>query len=55
MNILEQHCEWVDASVFSGDLLYDDERRAILKEYVGRWQRAISEHETDEEQEGGAL
>lgn len=42
---LEKNCEGVDASVFSGDVLYDDESRAELKKYIGRWTRAIAEHE----------
>lgn len=42
---LEKNCEGVDASVFSGDVLYDDESRAELKNYIGRWTRAIAEHE----------
>lgn len=42
---LEKNCEGVDASVFSGDVLYDDESRAELKNYIGRWTRAIAEYE----------
>ena len=45
MNHLEQACEGVDAAVFSGDALVDDASRAVLKEYVERWARAIREHE----------
>ena len=48
---LEQNCEGVDASVFSGDVLYDDEERAELKAYVERWARAIAEHEAVEAEE----
>lgn len=39
-------CEQIDASVFSSDMLFSDEDRATLKEYVERWQRAITEHES---------
>lgn len=42
---LKKNCEGVDASVFSGDVLYDDDSRAELKDYIGRWTRAIAEHE----------
>lgn len=35
-------CESIDASVFSGELLFDDESIAQLEEYMGRWQRAIA-------------
>ena len=41
-------CECVDAAVFSGDVIWDDNSRTQLKEYMGRWQRAIAEHEKDE-------
>ena len=34
-------CESVDACVFSGDSLYEEENRVKLKEYIARWQRAI--------------
>jgi len=43
---LEDACEGVDAAVFTGDALHTD--LAALKEYVGRWQRAIEEHEKSE-------
>jgi hypothetical protein len=46
MSRLESNCEGIDAAVFSGDMLWDEERRAMLKGYVGRWVRAIQEHET---------
>lgn len=45
MNHLEKNCEGIDASVFSSDMLFDDEQRAMLKTYLGRWQRAVDEHE----------
>ena len=37
-------CEWIDAGIFSGDLLHvcDIEE---FKEYVERWNRAIKEQE----------
>lgn len=41
-------CESVDAAVFNGDVIWDDNSRTQLKEYVERWQRAIAEHERTE-------
>lgn len=51
---LEEACESVDASVFSGDVLFDDRDRTALKGYMLRWARAIAEHEeaSDEPDEG---
>lgn len=49
MNHLERSCEEIDASVFSSDLLWNDERRAMLKVYVDRWHRAIAEQEADDD------
>lgn len=51
MNYLERDCESIDASVFSSDMLFDDDRRKMLKDYIGRWTRAISEHEAGEDAE----
>jgi hypothetical protein len=45
MKHLENNCEGIDASVFSSDMLFDDERRNMLKSYIGRWVRAIEQHE----------
>lgn len=45
MNHLERNCEGIDAAIFSGDTLWDEEKRATLKTYLARWQRAIDEHE----------
>ena len=45
----EEACESVDASVFSGDLLYTG--LAEFKEYLGRWNRAVAEHERIEAEE----
>lgn len=41
---LENSCEEIDASVFSGDLLWDPERLELLSEYVSRWVTAIEKH-----------
>lgn len=53
MNHLERDCEGIDASVFSSDMLFADERRAMLKDYIGRWTRAIEQHEAAEEPKEG--
>lgn len=44
-NCLEDHCEQIDASVFSGDLLFDPVARNALKECAERWLREIKRHE----------
>lgn len=44
-------CESIDASVFSGDLLYDAAAMDELEAYLGRWQRAIAEHRQAEQSE----
>lgn len=51
MSYLEDTCESIDASVFSSDMLFDDERRNMLKSYIGRWVRAIEQHEKFEFEE----
>jgi hypothetical protein len=45
---LEDACESIDASVFSSDMLYCDEDREMLRNYIARWMQAIHEHETAE-------
>lgn len=47
MGWFENACETIDAALFTGDTLYDDEKRAKLKEYLGRWNRAVQRHEAD--------
>lgn len=42
---LEEMCEGIDAAVFSGDVLYSDDERKELAEYIARWSNAIGEHE----------
>lgn len=54
MDHLHQNCEGIDAAVFSGDMLWDDKRRASLKEYIARWGRAITQHEAPEPPASGA-
>lgn len=43
MNHLEQHCEEIDAMVYSGELLYFDAQRKLLAHYISRWTRALAE------------
>ncbi len=50
---LENNCENIDASVFSGDLLFDDARRTMLKDYITRWSNAIKNHESRELEDDG--
>lgn len=40
----EKACEEIDASVFSSDMLFDDDARTALHHYIKRWLRAIYEH-----------
>ena len=42
---MEDACEEIDAALFSGDFLHTDADREELKQYLGRWQRAVEEHE----------
>lgn len=42
---LDKALDSVDASVFSGELLYIDTHRELLKTYIERWNKAIAEHE----------
>jgi hypothetical protein len=48
MSHLERVCEELDASVFSSDMMFNPERYAMFKEYLGRWNRAVEEHDKDE-------
>lgn len=45
IDYLEEACEQIDAAMFSGDPFDDLETRKKLREYMGRWTRAI--YETD--------
>jgi hypothetical protein len=48
MNYLEKSCEELDATVFSSDMMFDPERYAVFKKYLGRWNRAVEDHEITE-------
>ncbi len=43
-----QALEAIDAAIFSGDTLYVDADLAELKSYLGRWNRAVAEHESND-------
>lgn len=51
MNHLEQHCEEIDASVFSGELLHTDAQRKLLLHYILRWARALGETQPEPDEE----
>lgn len=36
---LKRACEEIDAGFFSGDTFESEESRALMKEYIERWQR----------------
>lgn len=40
---LEEHLEWVDAAVFSGDLLEVPAEHDMLRSYMNRWQGAVDQ------------
>ena len=42
----------LDASVFSGDLLWNDDQRELLKRHIERWSQAIAHHESTPIDEG---
>src|SRR3990167_11032820 len=41
----EEQCDAVDAIFFSSDALYFDADRAMLKQYLSRWNKAVVESE----------
>lgn len=47
-------CEWIDAGIFSGDLLYccDLEK---FENYVDRWKRAITDQKKMEEDDANNI
>ncbi len=38
---LQEHCEYVDAAVFSGDSLHDEDTLKEFESYVDSWKREI--------------
>lgn len=47
-NVLDDLCDRIDAGVFSSDMLFDNELRAMLRFYMSRWGKAIEEHQSYE-------
>ena len=45
LSYLHEHCEAINAAIFSGDSLYLESERELLKGYVESWARAIAESE----------
>ncbi len=41
---LSEACEEVDASIFNGDVLYNEDDLSVLICYIKRWNKAIIEH-----------
>jgi hypothetical protein len=39
---------------FSGDMLFDTDQRKLLKDYIDRWNRAITDHESNMKKYGEA-
>lgn len=50
-NYFAEQIDALDASVFSGDLLYSPLERQALKEHCERWLRAIASAEAEESYE----
>ena len=46
---LEDQCEDVDASVFSGAFMSDVDDRRKFEEYVNRWKREITRYDEQEQ------
>jgi hypothetical protein len=42
---IQEACEQIDAAMFSGDAFMGQEHRKELREYIGRWERGMKEHE----------
>jgi hypothetical protein len=38
---LEEHCENIDAAMFSGDAFLDKDNRDLLEKYIARWVREL--------------
>lgn len=49
---LDEHCDSIDAALFTGDTFHDEEAREELWAYIGRWTRAL-EATADERCEHG--
>jgi hypothetical protein len=49
--ILEDHCDTIDAAVFTGDFLENASHRKDLKEFCERWLREIERFEEMDREE----
>lgn len=52
--IFDNLLDGIDASIFSGELLFKNQHRALLKYYIERWGNAIREHEGFELNDGAS-
>lgn len=52
---LEIACEEIDAAVFSGDFLLNDEEQEEFKRYLSRWHGQVLSAEEEEEEEEDRL
>lgn len=52
MTDLENELDCIDARIYSGPLLYIEDERAMLKDYLERWLNKINEHEEEEKRNG---
>lgn len=41
MSDFEETCDLLDAAVFTGDSLVREDNRALLRDYLARWQREL--------------
>lgn len=39
---VREACESIDAAVFVGDFLNNDDERTVFREYLERWERAVT-------------
>jgi len=42
---IDEYCDNLDASVFSGDAFQDRKSIKEFREYMARWERGLKEHE----------
>jgi hypothetical protein len=40
---LDEHCDTLDADVFTGDALFDEDDLKEFEEYLARWGRKVTE------------
>ena len=49
MTFLEQACEELDATIFNGNDLEDEDQRIVFSQYLKRWERKIKEKKENEQ------